>query len=596
MRGQITIFLTLCSAFLPAQDLKQKLFEAYLTETTEKADSLFLEAQESIVDDSTEGLYHYFRFFYFDAWDVSDSIPVAYNRAKKLMLKTKNWFLYFDLIKTRVNILNREAKYDQSVVILKNAIALASNEGLIKYEASMWVNLASVYHDLGDYKSGVEAGAKAMAMAEEIVEAKLKGEAMNVIAISYDDWNKPDSALHYHFMNVKLGQEILGSIALASTYNNIGNTYLKLMQLDSSEKYIRKAVELSGIKRDILLMSTCRNNLADIFLQKKEYASAKQQLDSALYFAEQTYGLEKKRDVYNTLHRYYEAVGMMKEAYHYQKLYHQFKDSMLDLDRLKVLSNLELKAATAEKDREIANVELEVKNRNILLLTMAGLLLLAIVIVRHLVAKRQKHAQQAQLNLQEERLRISRDLHDNIGAELTLISSEIEQQIFKLNDHEQVRSLEKLGLSSRSAMSQLRETIWAIKSDGIMLEELASKVQQLSSRYSESLGSKLRTEHLGENHKIKPAQVINLFRVCKEAITNAMKYASCNSIEVRMVGGPNEVKIEIEDDGVGFELEDVQLGYGLMNMKERVNELDGEFSISSQKGDGTIITVVVPLG
>jgi signal transduction histidine kinase len=68
-------------------------------------------------------------------------------------------------------------------------------------------------------------------------------------------------------------------------------------------------------------------------------------------------------------------------------------------------------------------------------------------------------AQEGQLKLQEERLRISRDLHDNIGAELSYISSLIDQKTYGLADEKLKMEFEQLSNSSRSAMSQLRETI-----------------------------------------------------------------------------------------------------------------------------------------
>ena len=342
-------------------------------------------------------------------------------------------------------------------------------------------------------------------------------------------------------------------------------------------------------------MATVLNNLADICLQQKEFQKARLVLDSALYFAEQTLVLEQRRDVYNTLYRYYEAIGDMENAFHFQKRYHIYKDSMLNLDRLKVLSRLELKAATAEKDKEIANVELTVKNRNLLIVGLTGLLVFAFAIVRYLVNKRQKLAQESKMAIQEERLRIARDLHDNIGAELTLISSEINQRIYASKDGEQIQTLEMLSNSSRSAMSQLRETLWAINNESVTLEQFANKIQQLGVDYGKSLGNVLEVVFDGENYKLKPVQVLNLYRVCKEGLVNAMKHASCNQIRVEFTGLQQQILVSISDNGVGFEKAEIIQGYGLQNMKERIEELGGQFLIFSQPQKGTKIEINVPI-
>jgi signal transduction histidine kinase len=236
-------------------------------------------------------------------------------------------------------------------------------------------------------------------------------------------------------------------------------------------------------------------------------------------------------------------------------------------------------------------VELDVKNRNLWIVAIGALLLLALAFVRQMFLKRQQTAQQTQLKLQEERLRISRDLHDNIGAELTYISSVIDQKTFGMKDPEEKREYERLSDSSRSAMAQLRETIWAIKTEEITIEKFATKLNELSRKYSEGLGVKLSVAQSGENYLLPTAKVINLFRVCQEAINNAIKYSGCSEIRLELNAENNVLNMSIVDNGKGFDTATTKTGYGLQNMRERIEELGGKYTLQSGVDKGTEISI-----
>jgi signal transduction histidine kinase len=320
-------------------------------------------------------------------------------------------------------------------------------------------------------------------------------------------------------------------------------------------------------------------------------------LDSALFYAEidQISSQEKRRDVYRILYKYYEKIGDMSNAFLYQGKYISYRDSMHNLEQIEQLKDFELQATTARKDKEIAQAALKLKNRNLWIVGVSSLLLLALAFVRQLYLKRLQSAQQARLSLQEERLRISRDLHDNIGAELTYISAVIDQKTFGLKDLEEKREYERLSDSSRSAMAQLRETIWAIKTEEITVEKFAVKLNELCKKYSEGLGVKLSVKQSGENYLLPPAKVINLFRVCQEAVNNAIKYSGCTEIEIELNAESNILNMSVVDDGMGFDLATTKMGYGLQNMRERIEEIGGNYKIHSNSSDGTKISISLPL-
>jgi signal transduction histidine kinase len=88
---------------------------------------------------------------------------------------------------------------------------------------------------------------------------------------------------------------------------------------------------------------------------------------------------------------------------------------------------------------------------------------------------------------------------------------------------------------------------------------------------------------------------INLYRVVQESLQNINKYANANSIKVEFKKGIDNLFLQISDDGVGFNVKKAKKGIGLQNMLSRINECNGVFEIQSNKGEGTIITVTIPI-
>lgn len=592
----LLVLVMLLGTSLRGQSFKETLAKAYFCETDSCANGYFREAREMFGAEGDQAWYDYFKFFYYVKMGRYDSADYYYDLSQPGMLGLENWKLYFNSLDAKVNTLRDRGRQDEAVVLLTEGVDLAVAEGLAYYEALVHIKLSYGYHDLGLYTEGIKQGemAKALLDTTKIYKKDLLS-AINAIAINYDDGRQPDSALYFHYLVLGIGLENTDDWSASSTLNNMGNTYLKMNQLDSAQKYLEQSLSLARKANRSNTLSAVYNNLGEIHLRKREYGAAKRVLDSALFYAENDVlaPLEKRRDVYGNLYKYYEQVGEMAEAFRYQSLFIRYRDSMQDLDQIEAIKALQLKKATAVKDKELAEAELRVQKRNIGILAISSLLALSLAFLRQFYLKRQKVAQDGQLKLQEERLRISRDLHDNIGAELSYISSLIDQKTYGLADEKLKMEYEQLSNSSRSAMRQLRETIWAIRPEEVRLENFVNRLKELGFKYSQGLNLEVNVGFKGENYLLKPAQIINLFRICQEALNNALKHSGASVIRIELSAEKGKLQITISDNGKGFSAEEVQRGYGLNNMEERVKELGGEMVLRSGKDGGTEIEIWV---
>jgi len=182
---------------------------------------------------------------------------------------------------------------------------------------------------------------------------------------------------------------------------------------------------------------------------------------------------------------------------------------------------------------------------------------------KEMILKEQRAQQEMQEKIQSERLRLSRDLHDSLGAELTLISSKADSEAY-VRDDASKGSFEQIGEISRNASNILRDTIWAIRKDTLDVEEFVGKLMQFIHRRQGSLNIQF-VNQIKEEVQLTPSQSLNLFRVCQECIHNTIKHAKAHVMKIEMRTNKGQIEIDLADDGVG--MGDKYLdGYGLNNI------------------------------
>ncbi|MEM9022554.1 MAG: two-component regulator propeller domain-containing protein, partial [Bacteroidota bacterium] len=207
-----------------------------------------------------------------------------------------------------------------------------------------------------------------------------------------------------------------------------------------------------------------------------------------------------------------------------------------------------------------------------------------------------------QQRIQEERERISRDLHDNVGAHLTYIISNLDHISYQSQRKGYSPDrLDKLGDYARSTMRQLRETIWAIHKESLTMPEFTEKIRSFLN--DQQLAQDALTFRVipGEDPgaRLKPHQALHVYRVVQESVNNALKHARATCLEVHVSISVTEVlRVQVRDNGVGMcvdSAKDLEGHHGLKNMQYRVEELGGRFILRSEPGKGTTLEMLVPL-
>ena len=233
----------------------------------------------------------------------------------------------------------------------------------------------------------------------------------------------------------------------------------------------------------------------------------------------------------------------------------------------------------------------------IILLLFAGL---AYAVNRYNKARYQKRLAvlESEHKIQMERERISRDLHDSVGAyaNAVLYNTELLQ---KENDQEEKQALmNDLKFASKDIITSLRETVWALKKDTYTAEECLLRIKnfvQALSRYYP--GIQFRAEGEASAGKVlHHTRALHVVRIVQEAITNAIKHAAAANISLSSITGGDKWELTVVDDGKGFEYEKMKLtgdGNGLVNMKQRAAASGILFTVVSVPGGGTTVSLLL---
>lgn len=542
---------------------------------------------------------------------------------------------------------------NRSVIpLLKKNAADAKKSNNIKAEAKTYALLALALYYGGDYDENIKYSLKSINLFEKLNDLENVSSVYGELGFRLKSTNLSD-AEKYMQKGLKIAEKGNYSKPLLSIYNNYGTVKQLLKQEDSAIFYYFKGLEIKVKTKDSVGIPYSLNNIGEAFMNQKKFDLAKEYFDKAmaqrvsmkdnygiadnfayngdLYFAMKNYKsavenyrksieLAEKYKItnllkhdYNMISQSYELKNDLPNALKFYKKNQILKDSIINQESRNQMAELQMKFDTVEKEKEILKQKtLEKKRINtikIMAILFVSLLIISFLLYRTLKLKNQQQQQEFALNtaisrivtqnkLQESRLSISRDLHDNIGAQLTFIISSIEmlKQAFTINDEKINHRLTSISAFAKDTITELRDTIWAMNHSEIDFNEIRIRILNFvekAQNSNEQINITFERDPNLDHIKFSSVEGMNIFRITQEAVNNAMKYSNASLISVAAKKIDNKIQIAIKDNGKGFNINETELGNGIRNMQKRASELDAEFKIESSIDNGTEITLTI---
>lgn len=224
---------------------------------------------------------------------------------------------------------------------------------------------------------------------------------------------------------------------------------------------------------------------------------------------------------------------------------------------------------------------------------LIGVLILLLVLVVYLYRRQQSK------RLEKIRNRIATDLHDDMGSTLSSIRifSDVAKKQIEEVKPETVQLLDRISNNATSLSENMQDIIWTIRSDNDTLEDLVSRMREFGLRVCDAKNVRFNTvvSQSFKASKLTLEQRRNLYLIFKEALNNSVKYSHCTQIDLILNLKNRFLKLELTDNGKGFDVEGVKRGNGLNNLEKRAKEINGQIDIKSEPGKGTSVNLMVIL-
>ena len=509
---------------------------------------------------------------------------------------------------------------------------------------SQLYNQSNVLFAKGDYAGALNCNIKALMLCEKGSNKSILAYANSQVAKAYYYLNDRRTALKY-FFEAKAIIEANQIDSLKTHVNaNIGSMYVELGKIDSALIFLNEALLLMQKKQDFTSLSRLNAVIADLHLnQTHNFDLAKKYIIESEYYANKSENKDVKAFVnikysiyYKSINNYvksieyarvalsmYQEIGIIdgriyalkvladvlalsenKEAKEvYTKLI-VLKDSVFKAETANKIADYKTKYETEKKETEnklllqqndLKQSKIDQRNKTIIVLGISILLIVFIIIWRLSIInlKKKEKELEATQALQKEKERISRDLHDNVGGQLSYVLYSLDG-INTDDKNKRIEITSNVNESVRNVISNLRETIWAINDEAISINDFSDKLKvYVRSMFRNTETKIVFTEKIEKNIQLNSLIGLNLYRICQEIINNAFKHSMASELIVN-IKSEHDIMIEIIDNGVGFDFEaDSKNSFGLANIKSRASEVGIALELESKLNAGVKYKLLV---
>lgn len=192
--------------------------------------------------------------------------------------------------------------------------------------------------------------------------------------------------------------------------------------------------------------------------------------------------------------------------------------------------------------------------------------------------------------LENLRLKIASDLHDEVGSTLTKVSMRAEMLEMQINGEEETKSLKRISEQTREAVSVMRDIVWTIDSRFDKVEDLIEKMKDFVYSTVNEKNIKVKFNVIGfDNNKLQMNVRQNLFLILKESVNNILKHSTATEINILLNNSPEKFEMIIKDNGNNYVEKELNPGQGLKNIEMRAKKINGIAEINVDNGFSVVI-------
>lgn len=429
-----------------------------------------------------------------------------------------------------------------------------------------------------------------------------------------------DSAFYYLKKSVHGLKSETDTIAQANSLVFLGDAYLNFSRPDSAGLCYDAAMKLytklsNEPLANFMRIKKCYSGTLSKSSNKAELLASLEQAENRLTIYRSNYDV--LLDIYDFLGKSYENLGNYKKSLAYIKRADSLSQKNLGREEHLIIVEFEKSYETLKKEKQINDLqnlnrigELELESKSLelkrytILTILIAVLLIGFVAFLILYYRKKRALMKAahELNLQQlkqkERMRISKDLHDDIGSGLNKIYFLGEMLLKNTGRNEPaVQLAEKMKGTSKRLISNMRDLIWALDEENQQIETLIARIREYAYDYLEE-----RDIQLNFSSTIDSASALGsietvrtIISVIKEILSNILKHSEATKVTMEFTKKGDCLTMVITDNGKGYEEDKVKYGNGIKNIRMRAQDIGAEITIETKPAIGTRISLTLKI-
>ena len=466
----------------------------------------------------------------------------------------------------------RQNLYEQSISTINTSISQYEKLNSLTGQISSLIQNGNSYYKLMLDDSAASCYQQALTYANILGDERNKSICYSNLSRIYLEHNKTKQALETALHALEMIKPGNYPEIAAGTYQQLGDIYGQLGQTKKAIENIQKALILAKNNNHKIIERDCYKSLSELYASIKQYEPAMENILQAYRIKDSIQPIS-----------FNNRLAEMEARYNLEK-----KESTIKLlNQQSLINQLRIKE---QKEN--------IKKQNTLVIFLL-ILIATIIIAIYFYLRWRKQAellnQQNTIRQTEEneRMRIAKDIHDELGSGLTKIKFLSEILELKIKDNQQIKeTLQSITGTSHQLIDNMRDMIWNMNPMNSTLDNLVARVREFSTEYLYDFPIEV-TYDFPENipsEKINIKISRNILMIVKESLQNIVKHANATKISVRIEIQP-VFKLVITENGIGFNLNEKTTGNGLRNMIERSKDIGATLKMTSTSGEGSMLSL-----
>ncbi len=519
----------------------------------------------------------------------------------------------------------RLSKYDSAIYYFIELVSISEKLGFEESLGKGYLNLGISYLEIKDYDN-------ALIYFNNSIPINEKHKRLDFISMAYNGLGNVSrfkgqmkDALSYYNIALENAESINDKKNEANILNNIGNVHESEGQYDQALHFYEEAKSRFEYVSDWDGFTSSYMNIGLINARNKNIDQALKIYDSCLIIAKKFGSLYRIQEIYNATYKAYQIKKDYKSAFENLESYNIIKDSIFNIEKMEIITDLQLKYEK-EKDQarilalENENLEKDLdlrkrtNQRNVYLFTGSGtivLILFLFIFYRHKSKKDKIIADQKIKQLEEEkkllaakflvegqeeeRKRIAQELHDGLGVLLS--TTKMQFTSIKDKSPKNKSIIEKATKLLEQATGDVRKISHNMMPGLLTKYGFYEAAEDLFDTVNETAGLNAEVKIVGDTKRLLENTEIMLYRVLQEMVNNTIKHAEAKNILLDIDIQTKSLNINYKDDGIGFNVEKKieSKSIGLQSIQSRVNFLNGSIEAKSEPGKGINYLLQIPI-